>query len=386
MTRPLTFGTFIAPYHAIGESPGLLMQRDLELVEWLDRLGFDEAWIGEHHSGGWETIGDPAMFLAAAGQRTHRIRLGSGVVSLPYHNPFMVADRFAQLDHMTGGRAMLGVGPGALVSDATMLGIDPVTQRPRMDEALGIILRLLAGEVVTHEAEWFTLHEAQIQLRPVRGTLPVAVASTTSPAGMVCAGKHGVGVLSLGAGLLGAKKDLAEHWRIGEEAAAEHGQVLPRDEWRLVIRAHLAPTREQAMDEVREGREYERYHYFRRVAGLKSDSTLEEEMEQDTSLVGTPEDMIGALERLEKQTGGYGGFLVLAHDWATREQTLRSYELMARHVIPHFQSTTDPLRASYEACIAKKRSYAAPAMAAIAKAYEDAGKELPPELTNANLR
>ncbi|HEY3485803.1 MAG TPA: LLM class flavin-dependent oxidoreductase, partial [Ilumatobacteraceae bacterium] len=228
----LTFGTFLAPYHPVRESPLTTYQRDLELIEWCDRWGFDEAWVGEHHSAAWENISDPAVFLAAAGQRTSHIRLGSGVVSLPYHQPMMVADRFVQLDYLTRGRAMLGVGPGALVSDALMMGIDPVTQRPRMNESLGVIMRLLAGEIVTHESDWFTLNEARLQMLPVNGTMPIAVASTTSPSGMVCAGTNGVGVLSLGAGLIGGKKDLAAQWALGEKAAADNGKELRREEWR----------------------------------------------------------------------------------------------------------------------------------------------------------
>ena len=104
----------------------LQFQRDLDLVEHLDRLGYDEFWCGEHHSSGWEMIASPEMFLAAAGQRSHRIMLGTGVISLPYHHPFNVAQRIAQLDHMTNGRAMFGSGPGALPSDAWTLGIDPM--------------------------------------------------------------------------------------------------------------------------------------------------------------------------------------------------------------------------------------------------------------------
>ena len=382
----LTFGTFIAPYHPVRESPLTTYQRDLELIAWCERWGFDEAWIGEHHSAAWENIPDPAVFLAAAGERTSRIRLGSGVVSLPYHHPMMVADRFVQLDYLTHGRAMLGVGPGALVSDALMMGIDPVTQRSRMNESLGAIMQLLAGETVTYESDWFVLNEARLQMLPVNGTMPIAVASTTSPSGMVCAGSHGVGVLSLGAGLIGGKKDLAAQWAMGEKAAADNGKELRREEWRLVIRAHLSHTREQAMADVREGREGERQGYFRAVAGLKNDATLEQEIEEDTALVGTPDDMIAALHRLQEATGGFGGFLVLAHNWADREATLRSYELMGRYVIPEFRGHLAPLRASYETVIRNKRDYGVPAMAAIKRAYEDAGQEMPDDLNPTNLR
>src|SRR5690606_31997241 len=119
---------------------------DIELLEHLDRLGFDEAWIGEHHSAGWETIADPRLIIAAAAGRTRSIRLGTGVTSLPYHHPLIVADRMVQLDHMTRGRAMLGVGPGALTSDAYMMGIEPSDQRRRMGEALDAIMALFRSD------------------------------------------------------------------------------------------------------------------------------------------------------------------------------------------------------------------------------------------------
>jgi limonene 1,2-monooxygenase len=382
----LSFGVFLAPYHPLGESPLMTYRRDLEIIERCDQLGFDEAWVGEHHSAAWENIADPAVFLAAAGQRTHRIRLGSGVVSLPYHHPMMVADQFVQLDYLTNGRAMLGVGPGALISDAVMMGIDPVTQRSRMDESLGVVIRLLAGEVVTHISDWFELHEARLQMLPVNGTMPIAVASTTSPAGMVCAGTHGVGVLSLGAGLIGGKKDLAGQWALGQRAAAVAGQELRRNEWRLVIRAHLAESRDEAVAAVRSGRDHEREFYYRKVAGMRNDTTLEEEIEQDTSIVGTPDDMIAALHRLQDATGGFGGFMVLANDWASHEATLRSYELIALRVMPEMRGQLAPLRASYEMVASNKRSYGGPAVAAIKQAYADAGEAVPDDLDPAKLR
>ena len=136
----MRFGTFIAPFHRLGEHPTAALERDMQLLEHLDALGFDEAWIGEHHSAGWEIIASPEVFIAAAAMRTRHIRLGTGVVSLPYHHPFMVADRIVLLDHLTRGRVMLGVGPGALPSDAAMLGIEATDQRDRIDEALPVAL------------------------------------------------------------------------------------------------------------------------------------------------------------------------------------------------------------------------------------------------------
>ncbi|HEY7939939.1 MAG TPA: LLM class flavin-dependent oxidoreductase, partial [Acidimicrobiales bacterium] len=164
MTRPLRFGIFLAPFHPPGQNPTLAIHRDLALIEHLDRVGFDEAWIGEHHSAGYEIIASPEVFIAAASQRTSRIKLGTGVSSLPYHHPLMLADRMVLLDHLTRGRVMLGVGPGSLPSDAFMMGIEVAKQRDMMEESLEVILALLAGETVTHDAGWFKLRDARLQL------------------------------------------------------------------------------------------------------------------------------------------------------------------------------------------------------------------------------
>src|SRR5258706_918982 len=194
----LRFGTFLAPHHPLGESPTLQFQSDLELATHLDHLGYDEFWCGEHHSSGWEMIASPEMFLAAAGQVTNTIKLGTGVVSLPYHHPFNVAQRIVQLDHMTKGRAMFGSGPGALPSDAHTMGISPMLLRDRQDEAMGVIIRLLNGEErFSYDSDWFTLHEAALQILPIQERMPMATASSISPSGMQIAGKYGIGVLSI---------------------------------------------------------------------------------------------------------------------------------------------------------------------------------------------
>jgi len=250
MTLPerMKFGIFMAPFHWLGENPTLAIERDLETVEWLDYLGFDEAWIGEHHSAGWENIASPEIFIAAAAERTKHIRLGTGVTSLPYHHPMMVANRMVQLDHMTRGRVNLGVGPGALVSDAYMLGIDPTTQRQRMDESLGVIKRLLTEtEPITHESDWFTLRDARLHLRPyTKPHFPISAAAAQSPSGMVLAGKHGLGVLSVSVVRGGAyARNMKDFWKIAEDTAEEYGNVMDRNEWRLVVHVHLAESKKR---------------------------------------------------------------------------------------------------------------------------------------------
>ncbi len=344
----LDFGIFMAPFHRRGENPTLALRRDLDLVQKLDELGYDEAWIGEHHSGGWEIIASPEVFLAAAGERTQRIRLGTGVVSIPYHHPFHVADRIVLVDHLTRGRAMFGVGPGALPGDAKMQGIESTTQRNRMDEGLGVIIQLLTSDdPVTYECDWFELHDARLQLKPYqRPTMPIAVASTLSPSGMTTAGKHGVGVLSVASYSEQGLQALTTQWSFAEQAAAEAGRPAPdRDNWRIVMPFHLAETREQAISDVEDGLMAWNNEYFVETLGAPNQQPVSSGREAAERLIGfggiigTPDDAIATIRRLQEVSGGFGCLLGLAHEWATWDKTLHSFELMARYVMPQVQDT-----------------------------------------------
>ena len=319
----------------------------MELLQWLDTLGFDEAWVGEHHSAGWETIASPEVFIATAAERTRNIRLGTGVISLPYHHPYMVANRMVLLDHLTRGRVMLGVGPGALASDAFMLGIDPARQREMMDESLGIIIRLMSEtEPLTYKSDWFELNEASLQLRPYQDPyVPVAVASVQSPAGVLLAGKHGTAVISLSVPRdLIRRTTLKDQWTIAEESAAEHGKTVDRNNWRLSVGCHLAETRKEAFEDIRVGSGRVVTEYFGNTLGhevpdVPQDQIVDFMSENNQWIVGTPDDCIAGIERLLEASGGFGGLLIRVEDWAPRDKILRSYELLARYVMPKFQGS-----------------------------------------------
>ena len=357
MTLPnrMKFGIFMAPFHWLGDNPTLGLERDLETIQWLDRLGFDEAWIGEHHSAGWETIASPEIFIGVAAERTKHIKLGTGVASLPYHHPLMVANRMVLLDHLTRGRVMLGVGPGALVSDAYQLGIDPPTQRPRMDESIGIIKRLLTeSNPITYKSDWFTLNEALLHLRPyTQPHFPIAVAAAQSPSGMVAAGKHGLGVLSVSVVRGGSiSSNLGDFWNIAEETAESYGQTVDRKEWRIVLHVHLAESRKEAMEQVRERSAAYQYDYFHQTMGMPFEYDGPREKIADYMVangawcVGTPDDLIAKIKELDEQSGGFGGFMIQATEWGTREQVMHSYELIARYVMPHFLGSLTNLQIS----------------------------------------
>ena len=378
----MKFGVFMGPFHRVGENPTLAIDRDLELVQWLDYLGFDEAWIGEHHSAGWEIISSPEIFIAAAAERTRHIKLGTGVISLPYHHPLMVANWMVQLDHMTHGRVMMGVGPGALPSDAYMMGIDHAVQRPRMDEALGVILRLFTEtEPITYKSDWFELREALLQLRPYqRPYMPVAVASVQSPAGVVLAGKYGAAVLTITVPRdpsASNESDLQNLWAIAEASAAEHGQEVRREDWRLVLPVHLAETRREAREEARMGagrylREYSEGTNGRRpVFDGPLDKVIDFMADAGFWIVGTPDDCVAGIKRLEERSGGYGGFLVQTIDWAPRDKMLHSYELLARYVMPQFQGSVASTAMSNRWAAERRDTLVAGRTRAIERARED---------------
>ncbi len=352
----MRFGVFLAPFHANRKNPTLALEHDLELVTHMDRLGFDEAWIGEHHSGGVELIASPEIFIATAAERTKNIRLGTGVISLSYHHPLNVIERVILLDHLTRGRIMMGVGPGALAIDAYQRGIEPSDQRRRMSESLEAIVELLhAQEPVTIETDWFKINEGSLHLKPYQRDLEIACASLISPAGPELAGRVGASLLSIGSTLMeDGVEALATFWGVYEESCAKHANTPNRDAWRVVAPWHLAPTREQALQEVEYGIK-DWIDYELNVANLplvgdaKSPREAAEKMlEINAACIGTPEDMIAMIEEMYEKSGGFGTFLNMVCDWAPHDAKLRSFELFANEVIPHFQGRMDDLDASYQ--------------------------------------
>jgi limonene 1,2-monooxygenase len=376
--RYLKTGIFLAPFHALAENPLLALDRDMELLVHLDRLNYHEAWIGEHHSGGFEIIACPEMFIAAAAERTRHIRLGTGVVSLPYHNPFTLAGRMMQLDYMTRGRAMFGVGPGSLVYDAVKMGLKPEDQRRKLDESLDVVMELMQGRMVTKKTDWFDLREARLQLKSYsQPMMEMAVASSRSPVGALAAGRYGIGMLSIGGTSDEALMAHAGNWSVYEESARANGKEPDRRKWRIVTFAHVAQTREQARADVEFGlKDFNRY--FSEVATFPvippdiTSDPAEYLVASGLACIGTPDDCVRHFERLWKgSNGGFGGVLLLAHNWADWPATQRSYELMARYVHPHFQRSSNELRErSYEDASAKYASAGAQSKAAVQAAIE----------------
>ncbi len=368
----LRHGAFLPPFHPMNENPSACIERDLELMQWLDRLGFDEAWIGEHHSAGWELISSPELFIAVAAERTKSIRFGTGVISLPYHNPLMTANRIIQLDHHTRGRIMFGAGPGLLASDALMLGIDPNTQRDRMAEALDVILRLFKGETVTEKTDWYTLVGARAHILPYTSPHPeVAVVSAVTPSGGRLAGKYDLSMICVAATNPFGYDALAANWKIANDIAAKNGRQMDASRLRLVGPMHIAETRAKAFENCKFGFEpylnYLNNNQPRFIVPAGQDPA-EWFVENKFGVIGTPDDAIALIERLYEKQGDFGVFLQQVHNWADFAETKRSYELYQRYVMPHFSGANRPRSESFDWCsdhreeLTEKRTSAARAM------------------------
>jgi len=377
--KPLRFGLFFAPFHSKSLNPTYAFERDLLLAEHLDRLGYEEIWFGEHHSGAMEMVAAPELMVAAAAQRTKYIRLGTGVKSLPYYNPFILAEAMAQLDHMTRGRAMFGVGPGALPSDAKMLAIPVAEIRHRMEESLDTIVALMKGEMVTRKSDWFELRQARLSVGCFTDPMmEIAVTTIRSPAGAVSAGRHGLGLLTLGPMSDAVLDHHIHNWQIYENECRKHGHIADRGKWRITLMMHIAETREKAFADAGWGfPEYVEYTHDVVPAPPPiprgTPNPAQFAVENQIAIIGTPDDAIREIERVRQKLGGFGAVLLFGNDLAPWTAQLRSFELIAEFVKPHFSRANALRAASYKdvaQAIGGYRQEAAGASAAAIDSYK----------------
>ena len=335
----MRFGSFLPPHTPPEIHPAIALDYQVDLVRHLDDLHYDEVWIGEHHSGGWEIIGSPELFIAAAAQHTKTIKFGTGVSSVPYHNIYTLADRIRQLEYHTRGRVIFGMGPGSLPSDAFMQGIVTANTRDILEESIGPLVGLLRGETVTAQGSNFNLQEARLQLPPynAEGT-EICVASQVSPTGARLCGKFGLNMLSIGATSSGGFNALAANWKIAEDAAQEFGQKVNRAGWRLLGPVHVAETREKALENIRYG--LDRWvEYMSEAAAIPlapppGVDAAQNLVDMGFAVIGTPDDFVAQVQRLAAQAGSFGTFLIMDTPWADHAETRRSYELIAKYAIP----------------------------------------------------
>jgi limonene 1,2-monooxygenase len=347
----MKFSVFMMPLHHPSENPSLAFDRDISWIHLADALDFDEFFIGEHHSGGWETMPAPEMALAKAAAHARRIRLGTSVISVPFHHPFHVAERMAFLDHLTYGRAILGVGPCALVTDKKLFGLPDAKLYPMLAESVDIIVRLLESpEPIDYEGRFWSFKQMRLQLRSYQQPrMPLAIASSGNAISLELAGKYGMLLLSPAGKNIRNNQSKAEQWNKVEAIAAQRGAVTSRDNWRIATCVHLADSKEEAWRDVESNIKRD-MEYFVSI-GLKapyesypgqpaSEITARSGADRRDWIIGTPDDAIAQIERMQVETGGFGGLMLTSHEWTSSEKIRRSMELFARYVMPHFRGHT----------------------------------------------
>ena len=346
----MKFSFFMMPVHHPSENPTLAFHRDIDLIPFVEDLDYDGFYIGEHHSGGWETMPAPEMALSMAAARTGRIRLGTSVVNLPFHHPFHVAERIAFLDHLTRGRAVLGIGPSNLVTDKKLFRLGNDRLYPMLSEAADIIVRLLeAGDPISHHGEFWRFEGMRLQLRSYQQPrLPLALPTSGSAQNLDLAARHGMELWTPCGRNRPGGGNFAALWDEFETACARHGRKADRIGWSLVTSFYLAETREEAWADVETGilRETE---YFASI-GLKRlyeaypgqpvrEFTARSCADRRDWCIGTPDDAVKWIEDKLQENGPFGGVMLTTHDWARSDKLKRSLELFARYVMPKFRGS-----------------------------------------------
>ncbi len=360
----MRYGYFMMPLHPPGALLADTLETDLRQVQELERLGYEEVWVGEHFTHEWENIPAPETFIGAALQRTSRIRLGTGVSCLPNHNPFMLAHRIALLDHLARGRFFWGIGPGNTPGDFEVLGIDLKSglHREIAHEMVDTILKLWdAPEPGLYQGRtwrfWVPEPDAEINkrvyLKPyTQPHPPIAVAGSSERSeSLGLAGERGW--IPMSSSIPGPRV-LRTHWAHYEQGAGRAAAAVSREIWRIARTVHVADTTEQARREVREGAIGEAWRgYFlpllrktRMIERLKGDPSIADDAVDmdylcDTLfIVGDPQECARKMRELYQQVGGFGMLLALAHDWSDPGVWQRSMALLAQEVMPRLKDLT----------------------------------------------
>ena len=351
-------GFFTMPLHPPGSDITQTLEDDLEQIVTLDKLGYKEAWIGEHFTAEWENIPAPDLFIAQALGMTKNIVLGTGVTCMPNHNPFMIAHRIAQLDHMAQGRFHWGVGSGGFPGDFEVFGIDLETgeHRRMARDAIDLVLRIWEDPkpgLYEHKYWRFTIPEPidevglRFHLKPYQKPHPpIGVAGVSAKSDtLVMAGERGWIPMSIN---MVPARVVKSHWEAVEEGARKTGLSPDRSAWRVAREVYVADTTGQARRDALEGvlgRDFERY-FLRLMPRMKqmglfktdpdmpdSDVTLEYLLD-NIWIVGSPDEVTEKLRKLYDDVGGFGVLLAMGHEWQPREKWVNSMTLLVDEVMP----------------------------------------------------
>jgi alkanesulfonate monooxygenase SsuD/methylene tetrahydromethanopterin reductase-like flavin-dependent oxidoreductase (luciferase family) len=331
----MRFGVFSVVDHYPAELPRTSAQfygELLEQVEAAEGLGFDSFWVAEHHFHEYGAIPSPPVWLAAAAQRTRRIRLGAAVVVLPFHNPLLVAEEYAMVDVLSGGRLHLGTGAGYLSHEFAGFGVDPGDKHERFDEALEIVLKAWTGERFSYEGRFHRARNVQLNVTPVQKPHPPVWIAILRNEAAAQVGKRGFPIMMIPYATTEHIAELAATVTAFRDAFADGGGDSRQATVPFGLHTYVADSFAQAATDARPA--MERYVRTRLYARQRPFETL---VQKDLVAYGSPEDVIRVARAYER--AGLTDFLAIMNfGGLPHERVLRSMQLMAKHVLPAFRT------------------------------------------------
>lgn len=351
----MQLGLFMMPLHPPHRAVADCYDRDIDQLVAADRLGFAEAWLGEHFTEKWENAPAPDLLIAKALALTERIKFGTGVTLLGMHEPVYLAHRVAMLDHLARGRFQWGIGLGGIPTDMMLMGLDPGEARGRAAEALEVILGLWQSDGgFVHHGEFFDIEAPALNPVTDRGLHmkplqlphpPISVAaSTPKSSSLNFAGARGWSPMS--SSLLSSTL-LPGHWESVAEGAASAGRAADRSQWRVARDIFVGPTPAIARERARAvlGRNYEQHQYASRVGTIqiqctKLDPSMPDEavdvdyLMDNVWIVGDPMECEDKIRALHAATGGFGTLLSITADSDDASWDHESLRLLAEEVGP----------------------------------------------------
>ncbi len=350
---------FMMPLHNPSKPFAVQLAEDKEAFLLADRLGFAEAWCGEHYSSATELITSPMMFFAHLAAQTSNLTFATGVSCLPHFHPAVMAGQVALFDHLTNGRCIFGIGPGGLASDFELFETDTKDRMAMVRESIDMILHFwredppydLTGKFWNARIKEWHIPELGLgtMCKPLQKPHPRIAITASSPYSGSLKGAGARGWLPVSANFIGAWS-LKTHWQVYEEAARKNNRVVSRDMWRVARSIYIADTDAEAEAYVKDpGSPFSYYYWYLyqlwERGGIKAAYVPRQDMSaadlddfrtlRDHYVIcGSAATVAEKLLALREEIGDFGHLLMAGHDWVDPGRMKATMHAMARDVMP----------------------------------------------------
>jgi probable F420-dependent oxidoreductase len=331
-------GVFLGSQQRGEDDPVRRVGEYVEQVRLMAAAGYDSVWLGQHYVTAPEQYFQPMPLLGRLAAEVGEMTLGTNLILLPLHHPVEIAEQFATLDALTGGRIVLGVGLGYREEEFAAFGIPIRTRVGRMTESVEIIKRLWTEDGVTYQGKYYRLTHVSIRPRPVQKPRPPLWIGATSEPAIRRAAVYGDAWMAAPSDTVPRMKELLALYR---QARAEAG-LPPAADFAKILDMYVAPTREQAW---REGAPAiaEKYRSYAAwgLGGAQSDGQgldlAIEELARDRFLIGDPDDCIREFRRHRDELGVTHLMIRVQFPGMTHRQVMSCLGLVGERILPELR-------------------------------------------------